>query len=265
MSIVAVVGNLARDRLDERPPRVGGAPFYAARALRLLGRPARIVTKCAEADRDALLPPLEALGIPVSWRASAATAAFSFRYEGNRRLMAIDALGDAWTAADARGWVAAGLGDAAWLHVAPLARSDFPPETLEALARGRRLLLDGQGLVRPARTGPLELDAAFDPALLRSVSVLKLAEEEAEVLGDVGTLDVPEVVVTLGSRGALVRAGGRCERIPAIHVPASVDPTGAGDAFAAVYVSGRAEGHAPAAAARRASALVARLLGDQGP
>ena len=70
-----------------------------------------------------------------------------------------------------------------WVHVAPLLRSDFPAETLAALARGRRLSFDGQGLVRASEPGPLRLDADFDPAMLEHVQILKLAEEEAEVVG----------------------------------------------------------------------------------
>jgi len=38
------------------------------------------------------------------------------------------------------------------------------------------------------------------------------------------------------------------------------DPTGSGDAFSAAYLSARAGGHAPVAAARRATSLVAALL-----
>ena len=46
-----------------------------------------------------------------------------------------------------------------------LTRADFPADVLAALARDRRLALDGQALVRPRRTGPLVLDADFDPAV----------------------------------------------------------------------------------------------------
>jgi sugar/nucleoside kinase (ribokinase family) len=49
------------------------------------------------------------------------------------------------------------------------------------------------------------------------------------------------------------------------HVPArlvAADPTGAGDAFAVAYLGSRAGGHAPASAARRATALVAALLAE---
>src|SRR5438309_7760788 len=125
-----------------------------------------------------------------------ATASFSFRYENEHRLMEVDHVGDAWTPEDV-----AALPPGGWVHAAPLLRSDFPPETLAALARGRRLSLDGQGLVRAGGVGPLRLDPDFDPALLRHVTALKLAEEEAEVLVGslepraLAALEVPEVLV----------------------------------------------------------------------
>jgi len=260
---LAVIGNLARDVVDGRAPRVGGGAFHCARALRLLDRPARVITKCAEADRALLLPALVAQGLPVRWRQSGSTSAFALQYRGDERELEVEGLGPEWTADEARGWVRAALGGARWVHVAPLARSDFPAETLAELASGRTLSLDGQGLVRPARTGPLELDRDFDPALLEHVQVLKLAEDEARVvLGDLDLEDlgVPEIIVTLGSGGSLVWARGKLERVPACPVREPVDPTGAGDAFAAVYMAGRSAGHPPAAAARQATSVVAALL-----
>jgi sugar/nucleoside kinase (ribokinase family) len=223
-----------------------------------------VAVKCAEADRRLLLPPLVRLGVPVLWRGGESTAAFSFSYDGDRRSMVVDAVGPSWTPADLRG-----LERAEWVHVGAVARSDFPAETLAVLARERHLSFDGQGLVRPAETGPLRLDGGFDPDVLRHVSILKLAEEEAHVLvggvdeGALRTLGVPELVVTLGSRGSLVLADGRLERLSAPIVRADIDPTGAGDAFAAVYLASRAGGHSPRAAARRAGAVVAGLLGGK--
>jgi sugar/nucleoside kinase (ribokinase family) len=263
---LAVIGNLARDRIDDRPPRVGGSPFHCARALRLLAQPARIVTKCAEADRASLVRPLVALGVPVRWRPARSTAAFVLRYRGEERAMSIEELGEPWSAEEARGWVAQALAGSTWLHVAPLARSDFPPETLAELGRGRRLSLDGQGLVRVACTGPVRLDANFDRDALRHVFVLKLAEVEARELvsltnsASIAALGVPEVVVTLGSGGSLVFARGRLEHVPARPVTRVVDPTGAGDAFAIGYLAARASGQPPAAAARQATGLTAALL-----
>lgn len=267
MRPLGVIGNLSRDLVGRAPPRIGGGPFYAARALGLLGRRASLAVRCSREDRAAFLPKLAALGIPVTWRACSATTTFSFHYEGEQRLMRVDAVGDPWTPEEARGWVRDAIGRSDWVHAAPLLRSDFSVETLAELARGRRVSFDGQGLVRRPEVGPLRLDDEYDPELLRAVSILKLAEEEARVLvGEVdaaslASLGVPEVVVTLGSRGSLVLAGGRLEQVAARPATDRVDPTGAGDAFAAVYLAGRAGGQSPLASARRATALVGELLG----
>jgi sugar/nucleoside kinase (ribokinase family) len=260
---LAVVGNLSRDIVEGRPPRVGGGPYYAARTLRALRRAAIIVTKLADEDRP-LLRALSALGLSVAWRRARATAAFSISYDGDARTMTVDAVGEPWTVEDAR-WAAASIAGAEWVHVAPLFRSDFPAAALRTLARGRSLLLDGQGLVRVGRTGRLSTDAAFDPAVLAHVRVLKLAEDEARVLGlddesDLRALGVPEILVTRGPRGSLVWFRGRLEEVPALPVVPEVDPTGAGDGFAAGYLAARSVGYEPVAAARRASRLVSALL-----
>ena len=166
--------------------------------------------------------------------------------------------GEPWTEEDARR-----VGRAAWLQVGALTRSDFPPSVLAALARDRRLALDGQALVRPARSGPLVLDDDFDRDLLRHVSVLKVAESEVETLGGeeaVAAFGIPETILSQGSRGAVLLAGGRRERIAVRRLDRSVDPTGAGDAFLAAYVWARAAGHRPLSAARHAASTTARVL-----
>jgi sugar/nucleoside kinase (ribokinase family) len=221
--------------------------------LHRLRVPARIVARCAVADREMLLPPLVRLGTPVRYIPGDSTAAFSFHYEGDRRVMRVESLGDVWAPADLPA-----LPTVRWAHVAPLARGEFPLETLAALARRCRVSLDGQGLVRAPTLGPLQLDDEFDHELLRHVWVLKLADEEAEALGDPGALGVREVVVTHGSRGATLYLRGHIEQVPARAVDG--DPTGSGDAFATAYVVARNAGFAPPGAARRATAVVASLL-----
>jgi sugar/nucleoside kinase (ribokinase family) len=221
-----------------------------------------VVAKCGEDERRPYLRRLAALGLPVSLAADGQTTSFSFRYDADgRREMRVEALGEPWREEDEPERV---LRRVEWVHVAPLLRDDFSPETLERIARRRRLLLDGQGLVRPRRIGPLVPDADFDPALLRHVSILKLAEEEAQaILGgdeleELRGLGVPEVVVTFGAGGSLVLTRDAAVRIAARAVRG--DPTGAGDAFCVAYLSARAGGHRPISAARRASALVSAVL-----
>ena len=100
---VAVVGNLSLDLVDGAPPRVGGPPYYAARALAALGARAVVRAKSAEADRPLVLPPLEALGLPVEWRPGASTASYAFSYDGDRRLMDVRELGSQWSVEDVAG------------------------------------------------------------------------------------------------------------------------------------------------------------------
>jgi sugar/nucleoside kinase (ribokinase family) len=251
--VIALIGNLSRDLLPGQPPRSGGGPFHGARALQRIHVPARIYARAAAADRAALLPPLVQLGTPTRFMDGAATATFSFSYDGDVRTMRVEELGDAWSPSDLPQ-----LAGTRWVHVAPLSRHEFPTETIAALARTHRVLFDGQGLVRVPATGPLQLDDDFDRDILRYVWVLKLAEEEAEVVGDPEALGVREVLLTQGSRGSIVYYGGRSEFIPAHRL--DVDPTGAGDAFSTAYIVARNAGFSPPGAARRATAVVASVL-----
>jgi sugar/nucleoside kinase (ribokinase family) len=263
---VAIVGSLSLDSAPERDPFPGGCPYHAARALSLLARPSRIVTKCAVEHRRLLLGPVLALGVPVSWRPAKATTGFELIKGGDDRIMSVTAVGDGWTDDEVRSWVCTVLEPCEWVHVAPLLRDEFSPAALAEIARDRVISLDGQGLARSPEPGPLRLDADFDHELLRYVGVLKLAEEEAEAILEqvdaesLAGLGVPEVIVTRGSRGALVWAAGELTEIPAKPSVANAGATGAGDAFAAIYIAARSRGRSPLASARCASAFVGAML-----
>jgi sugar/nucleoside kinase (ribokinase family) len=257
MGGIAVIGNLARDTIDGAAPRVGGAPYHAARGLRLLGGDSRIIARCADADRHTLVPPLSALGVPVTWLPSPSTTAFEIQNDGEEREMTVGDPGAPWTMADARA-----VGRCAWIHLGGLTRGDFPAGVLAALARDRRLALDGQALVRRAEAGPLVLDDDFDPEVLRHVTALKLNEEELEALGGeerVLQLGVPELLLTQASAGALVIARGVREHVHTRRIEID-NPTGAGDAFLAAYTWARASGHRPLSAARQGATTAARVL-----
>lgn len=265
MTLIAAIGNLALDRVAGAPPRPGGGVLYAARALATARADARVAAACAEADRELLLQALESFGLPVSWIPSSVTTAYSFHYEGERRVMNQDAVGDPWAPAQA----VESVGDARWIDVGALTRTDFPPETLAALAEDdRQLLVDAQGLVRTPALGPLRTDAAIGDAL-RHVSILKLNDREAETLvgsatpGPLQALGVPEVLLTLASHGSYVITPEATEHVPAIEVEGRVDPTGAGDTFSATYLAQRAAGAEPVEAARAAAAAVAAFLSGE--
>ena len=236
--------------------------FYSARALAHLGADAHISASCAVADRALLVPPLEAFGLPVVWHESRETTAYRFHYEGDRRIMWLESVGDPWTTTQA----IEAVGDAEWVNVCALTRTDFSSETLAALAGdGRRLLVDAQGLVRTPSIGPLHTDGDIGD-VLNHVEILKLDDEEAATL--VGSADpkrlqalgLPEIVLTLGSRGSFVITSRLIEHVPAAELAGPVDPTGAGDTFAMAYLMRRAAGAEPLEAARAATAAVLAFL-----
>jgi sugar/nucleoside kinase (ribokinase family) len=236
--LLGVTGPLSLDVVEGGAPRIGGGAWHAGRALAALGVDAEIVASCGTREERRFRTELETLGIAYELHAGRTTTAFSLSYddEGNRT-MTVEAIAPPF-APDV---------EVEWLQVAPLLRDDT------IVPRAPHVLLDGQALVRHPRLGPLRLDADFDPEILRGVSILKLSEEEAAL---VGTVDVPELVVTHGVRGATVNG----THIPA--EPVDADPTGAGDMFGAGYLATRASGAEPVEAGRSASALVSALLSN---
>ena len=71
------------------------------------------------------------------------------------------------------------------------------------------------------------------------------------------------VVVTDGPHGAHVAFGGQVAHVPAVKCE-PVDLTGAGDMFAGAFLYGVTHGVAPAAAAKAANALCARVITQVG-
>jgi sugar/nucleoside kinase (ribokinase family) len=256
---LGVIGHLSHDVVAGSEPQIGGGPWHAGRALRALGQDAVVFAKCGDPK---LQRQLASLGLPLAPSIRGETTGFSFSYdEQGTRTMAVDSIGEPWRMDDVPQLL---LRRVEWLHVAGLLRDDFDGEMLEWLARGRRLVVDAQGLVRLRQTGPLVIDGGFDRDVLRHVTVLKLAEEEARtIVGDaelesLRELGVPEVLVTFGRDGSLVITRDAAVHVPAREIP--TDPTGAGDAYAVSYAAARAGGHAPTSAARRATAVVATMM-----
>ena len=74
---------------------------------------------------------------------------------------------------------------------------------------------------------------------------------------------MPEVLLTLGSHGAILFLNGDEQFVPAAWPVLGVQTTGAGDAFMVAYAAARADGAEPPAAARSASRVVAELLEER--
>ncbi|RWC72479.1 MAG: sugar kinase [Mesorhizobium sp.] len=75
---------------------------------------------------------------------------------------------------------------------------------------------------------------------------------------------VGEVVVKNGEQPALIAENGSLQDVPAIHVAAPADTTGAGDSFNGGYLAARLAGHNPQEAARRAHRVAAAVVQVRG-
>jgi HAD superfamily hydrolase (TIGR01509 family) len=269
MMMVALVGQSVVDRvkLPGCPwvERLGGAPVFAAAALRMSGRAGVIVTRGAS---EAQRAPLHRLGFKVVEGPAGASCVSEMVLSPDGVCAdSFIAFGDPFTPADVEDWMAPALAEADAIVCGAQWREDFPEATLSALARtGRPVYLDGQGPLRLPATGPLRLAGPLDRSALRHVTVLKLAEEEAHAaLGGIDAdaaraLGVPVVVVTLGERGAVLLMDGDAIPVPVEPVSGLADTVGAGDAFLALMASAGVEGATPLEAARFACDGTAAFL-----
>jgi sugar/nucleoside kinase (ribokinase family) len=268
---LTLIANLALDRVNGGPWTSGGCPTFAPYAFARLGAQGLIDAACADEDL-AKFGALEAeRSVSVRFKAAAATTRFDIDYSGefgDARSMVLHTIGHTWSEADIDQLEI----DSEWVHLAPLVRSDFSVAAVARLAaRGHRVGYDGQGLVRVPQIGELTLDARYDSELLRHLTALKLSEDEtAVVASDQGReralerlSDVPELILTHGSRGAEIRVGGALMHMAPDQVVADVQTTGAGDVFMIAYLIGRARQLDPAAAATLGANVAAAMLAER--
>jgi hypothetical protein len=230
---VGVVGAATLDtiRLDSGPPhdRPGGTPLYAARALRFAG---------AE---------------PVAIETGNLHSLISHGPSGTEQQ--ILTLPDPVTPEQAHDTLVPALRGCDWVLLGGQTAGDFPAETIAVLVEaGHRVCLDGQGLSRGSRTGPVRM-GAIDQDVVAGVCALKLNGSEHAAAGSPA---VPELLVTRAERGASVFWERRRYDLDGDGRRFD-DPTGAGDSFAALYCLARSEGRPPPQAARFALDAVQRL------
>lgn len=77
--------------------------------------------------------------------------------------------------------------------------------------------------------------------------------------------EVKALVVTLGAKGSLIHAGGKCIAIPNVEADAVVDPTGCGDAYRAGLLYGIANDWDWESAGRLGSLMGAIKIAERGP
>src|SRR5262249_35825524 len=124
-----------------------------------------------------------------------------------------------------------------------------------------------QGWLR--RLGPSGVVERHVPADLSFLRPCRAVFCSVEDIGDAPLLPaleqvVPIVVVTDGARGAWIHTGGAVCHIPA-YPATEVDPTGAGDVFAAAFLIALARGESLESAGDLAARAAAVVVEDVGP
>jgi sugar/nucleoside kinase (ribokinase family) len=238
-----VIGHVCRD-LSRDGPRLGGtATFTALTAQALALRPA-IVTS-APVGAQPLLQPLHP--IPLSIRPAGNFTTFENAYTPQRRIQTLWARAEQLTLSDVPiGWRSAPI-----IHLAPVADevdpslvSEFPGALIGVTPQGWMRQWDGRGRVA------FRSWQRAAQVLARADAVIFSIEDVQEDESLVGSLArrARILVVTRGENGCTLFVEGVPQSIPAPKV-AVVDPTGAGDIFAAAFlIQFRATDDPPAAA-----------------
>ncbi|MBW2059291.1 MAG: ribokinase [Deltaproteobacteria bacterium] len=246
---VCVVGHITRDiiRVDGKVRREipGGTVYYTSMALQGLGLRVAAVTTASRKDEEILLGELRDCGVSVFFKESEETTVFENIYTWKNpgsRLQRVKSTASPLSPEDLSGI------SAALFHLGPLTNRDISHEVLEAASVNADLVsLDGQGFLRKVTGGKVtEQEWQGKEKGLACVDILKVDEREATLISGENNVEKAalrlaglgprEVIITRGSRGALVLGHGSFYEIPALEPRRFTDPTGCGDTFVAGYI-----------------------------
>ena len=253
---IVIAGHIVKDLLPDGW-RAGGGALYASAQARALGLSTGVITACAS-DID---PDAELSGVEWHVARSLETTTFQNTYAQGARTQRLTAQGGLVTFDDIPSeWL-----DAPIVLLTPVFH-DVASSLPRQLARAGRLVglgaqgwlrrLDGERVlpgVAESRPEWLHGDVVF-------VSDEDVSDSEAV---SVWREQVPVVVLTQGRRGCIVWDENGRHELPALYSQ-EVDPTGAGDVFAAAFLFRYHETHDAVLSARFAAAAAALKVRSSG-
>ena len=237
----------------------GGSAWYAAHTFRSLGADTRVLTAAAPD-----YPPDALAGLTARIAPAARTTLFvNVHARGGGRTQRVEAaappldpaaLGSDWRGSDV-------------LYLAPVL-GELAPRAFVTAAGARTVGLGVQGLVRAVAPDGAVVQPrwSFAPDELAGVAAAFVGEDDLRGQDDlVARLAdaVPIVVYTHGADGCEVITGGRHARV-GVFPAREVDPTGAGDVFAAGFLFALARGEEPVEAARLGAAAASIVVEGVG-
>jgi 1D-myo-inositol 3-kinase len=265
------VGHVTRDEHADGSFSLGGTVTFAALTAYRLGLEAAIVT-CAE-NQFAETLPARLPGIELTARPCQATTTFVNLYHEGFRTQYLRARADTLRAEDIpSSWL-----DAPIVLLGPLAQ-ELPSELVQMFPRrqGAIIAATPQGWLRrwdeDGRVWPTPWSEA--EAILPLLDVLILSHDDLLPFSDGNRTDadamlmrwsayVPLLVATDGRHGATLFQHGVTERFPA-YPTHEVDPTGAGDVFAAAFLTHLYRNGDPQAAVDFANCVASLSIEHEG-
>jgi sugar/nucleoside kinase (ribokinase family) len=265
-----VVGHITHDRYGE-DIAAGGCAFYGARAHAALGADVHLVATVGEDFRcDA-----ELTGLPHTLTRGGTTTTFTNLYpEGRVRLQLVEE-----QAPDVvPGTAPSGLWDL--LHLAPVLQ-EIDLLRWRSAVDARLVGINVQGWIKVAGSRPemgvpegggadarVVVQKRWSPSKddLGGIDVACVSDEDLVGQGDLLERLVESIAVvahTHGADGADIIEGGRTTRIGVYRTDA-VDPTGAGDTFAAALMHALACGRDAVSAGRLAAAAASIVVEGKG-
>lgn len=273
---ICSIGHITRDKIVTPESTVymaGGTSFYMTYGISHLPKKVsyQLVTKVGQGQMKEV-EKIKTMGIDTICYPSRHTVYFENRYgaDTNERTQRVLAKADPFTMDDVRPL------QAKVFHLGTLLADDFSPEVVEYLATKGTISIDVQGYMREVVGEEVHaIDWKDKERILAVTGILKLNESEMEVITGIHDVreaakkiagyGVKEVIITLGSYGSLIYAGGKYYEIPAYKPRKVVDATGCGDTFSTGYLYSRALGADYEEAGKFAAAMCTLKLEHSGP
>lgn len=249
------IGHVAKD-LTPGGYTLGGAVTYSAIAAKRMGlNPAVVTSVGPDVDPRSAMP-----DIPVHIVPSRDTTTFVNTYHDGKRTQLIKGVGGPIMSSD----IPAEWLDAPLVMLGSLAGEldddlvhSFPKAIMIASVQGWLRRWDDEGHVNPGYWSGKDVLPFVDAAILSidDVADIQIIDEWKDI--------TPVLIVTKARDGAELHMNGEWHHIDAFPTT-EVDPTGAGDVFAAAYLIRLSETSDPLESARFASCAASFCVEDEG-
>lgn len=273
---ICSIGHITRDKIITPQRTVymaGGTSFYMSYGISRLPQKVsyQLVTKVGEGQMPEV-EKIKQLGLDVICYPSQHTVYFENKYGANsdNRTQRVLAKADPFTVEEMKPL------QARIFHLGSLLNDDFSAEVVEFLSEKGLISIDVQGYLREVRDEEVHaISWEKKEKILKHTDMLKLNEYEMKVITNsdnprtvaekLAAMGVKEVIITLGSYGAVIYADRKFYEIEAYKPHEIVDATGCGDTFSTGYLYCRAQGIGYEEAGKFAAAMCTLKLEHSGP